>query len=328
MVKKTILVGLPFVLAGLLAAGCGDDTTSSDGPPAGVTNEEQAITALATGDSFVQNEDQTFGDASIEPMDYGTFGKIAADVIPVSWGRFVEEVTVSATTTIADGDSIATVNVVRNSTGTFRVLAKQTPEDTAVVLIEKPFADQSVRNVIFRRIGRDGARFWLNWIPVSTSLVDGKTVNPPEDQTVTLTELQLVRPSGDTITITDPTNFYLRYPWSNMMDHRAPMDVPEMSFGESFSIRATVVSSSPDTDLVALKYGFSPASRRRMGVPMISQTENGDGTFTRVYGVTAEVRHQPGFFHAGVVVLSHKTLYDDDPASYSVNWWGVPYRVR
>lgn len=330
MERKAFPLVLATSLMGLFVAGCNNDATGpgNDTAPPGVTNEVEAMKSLALADAFVKNEDQTFGDAAIEPTDDGTFGKIAANIIPVSWGRFVDEATTTATTTILAGDSIATVQVVRNISGTFRIMAKETPDDTSLVLIEKPFADQSVRNVIFKRVAHDTTRFWLNWSPVATSLVDGSTTNPPQDQVVNVTELQFVKPNGDTITITDPTSFYLRYRWNNLPDPSAAEDVPEMSMGQSFSVRATIVSASPDTDIVTLRYGFSPTAHRRMGMPMVSQTENGDGTFTRVYEVTAEIRHLPGFFHAGVLALSRKTLYDDDPASYSVNWWGMPYRVR
>jgi hypothetical protein len=329
MNDKALFLALSFVLAGALLIGCSEESAApgEESPPPGVTNETEAMKAMATADAFVLNEDQTFRDESLQPTDYSASGRVAGEIIPISWGRFVENVTVTATTTMDEGDSIATVNVVRDITGTFRILAKQTQEDTSVVLIEKPFGDQSVRNVIFKRVARDPERFWLNWVPIATSLVAGKTVTPPEDQVVMLTEVQFMKPNGDTIVVTDPTNFYLRYPWRDLPHRDALEDVPEMSFGQMFTVRATLVSTSPDTDIVALKYGFSAMARGRIGMPLISQTKNGDGTFTRVYQVPAEARHHPGFFHAGVLALSHKTLFDDDVTNYSVNWWGVPYRM-
>jgi hypothetical protein len=324
----------PVILAGLAVAGllfgCSDPEALSpnDGvPPEGVTNESEAMAYFAKNDEFTLNADQTFADESIEPTDYGTFGKIAADIIPVSWGRFVETVTVTTNTTIEEGDSIATVEVQKDITGTLRILAKYSEDDTTTVLIEKPFVDHTVRNVVFRRVGREVGRFWLNWVPVATSLVEGNTVNPPAGQEISLTEIQLTKPNSDVVTITDPTNFYLRYRWRNMQHNSATEDVPEMSAGQTFSVRATVVSAAADTDIVVLRYGFSPVARKRMAMNMVSETANDDGTFTRVYEVTAEVRHHPGYFHAGVVAMTKKTLHDDDPANYSVNWWGVPYRV-
>lgn len=320
--------GSLVLLAGI--GGCAENSMEPDDgvPPGSVTTETGAMEYYAKADEFVSNEDQTFSDNALELNDDGTIGQGSATIIPVSWGRFVENVTVTTTTTIEEGDSLATVQVDKDITGTFRIMAKYTEDDTATFLVEKPFSDHSVRNVIFRRVGRETNRFWLNWVPVASSLVDGKTVAPPADQDVNITELQFVAPDGGTITITEPGEFYMRYPWRNLRCNRSRVDVPQLSMGEKFSVRATVVSAAVDTDLVVLRYGVSPVARQRMTMPIISETDNGDGTFTRVYELSAEIRHHPGFFHAGVVALSRKTLNDDDPASYSVNWWGIPYRVQ
>jgi len=321
---------ISLFVSGMFVIGCSDENAITPGeevPPGGATTESEAMKYLASSDEFVSNEDLTFGDEAMEPTEYGSFLKLGNSIIPISWGRFVDQVTITTSTVIEDGDSLATVEVVKTITGTFRILAKYSDDDTATVLIEKPFTDQSVRNVLFKRVGREVGRFWLNWVPVATSLVDGATVNPPADQVVNLTELQFTKAGGDTITVTDPTNFYLRYGWRFLSDHRALEEVPVMFMNQAFWMRATVVSASPDTDIVVLKYGFSPTARKRTAMSLVSQTDNGDGTYTRVYEISAEVRHHPGFFHAGVLVLTKKTLFDDDPANYSVNWWGVPYRV-
>jgi hypothetical protein len=161
--------------------------------------------AMALSDAFVQNEEQTFTDQSIEPTDAGTFGKIAADIIPVSWGRFIDAATTTTTATIQEGDSIATVQVVRNISGTFKIMAKQSPEDTALVLIEKPFADQSTRNVIFKASRTDGPILaeLTRWRPLVDSRPhphrSGSQYHPASVHKIGL----------HTITITDPM-FHLR----------------------------------------------------------------------------------------------------------------------
>ena len=50
--------------------------------------------------------------------------------------------------------------------------------DGDTVIVRKEFHDRSVKRVIFRRVNRDPARYWRNWIPVGTSLVEGGTVEP------------------------------------------------------------------------------------------------------------------------------------------------------
>jgi hypothetical protein len=320
-----------LLLAGI--AGCAEDNSVAPDdsmPPASVTTEKEAMEYYATANEFAANDHKDpFSVDALEPADPSPFAGLGP-IIPVSWGRFVESVTTTTTTTIEPGDSIATVKVDKDITGTFRILAKYNEADTTTFMVEKPFVDHSVRNVIFVRVGNEPSRFWLNWVPVSTSLVDGKTINPPADQDVKITELMFVTPAGENIVITDPTAFYLRFPGRNIPvpASKVNADVPELSSGQTFSVRATVMGVSADTDLVYLRYGNSMDAHKRLALPIISETQNEDGTFTRVYQINAEINQDPGFFHAGVVALSMKTLYDDDLASYSVNLWGVPYRVR
>jgi len=91
----------------------------------------------------------------------------------------------------------------------------------------------------------------------------------------------------------------------------------------------TVVSASADTDLVALRYGFDVlrlhGARRLM--TFVSQTQNGDGTYTRVFEKSWNVHAHGGYFAMGVDAATHATLFDSS-APYSVSWWGIPYHVR
>jgi hypothetical protein len=59
---------------------------------------------------------------------------------------------------------------------------------------------------------------------------------------------------------------------------------------------------------------------------LISQTQNGDGTYTRVYQATWFSHFFTGFFNVGVDAVTRGTLYDDS-LPYSASWWGIPYRV-
>jgi hypothetical protein len=324
------------VFAAAALVGCSDGMMPDDAAaPAGVSNEAEAMEFYATQDAFVVNAVQTFSDESLNPEEVPPIQAAGQEIIPLSAGRFVDEVTVTATTTFDAGDTTATVQIDREMIGAFRILAKYNEDDTTTFVVEKPFTDHSTRNILFKRVGRDTDRFWLNWTPIATSLVVGGTMDAPlpvESPTVAsdiyLTELQFVKPNGETIVITDPLDTFLRYHWMNISAGRAHQDVPEMSMGEPFTVRATLVSASPDTDLVALRYGFSLTTHTRLWLPLISETDNGDGTFTRTYELTAEVRHHPGFFHAGLLAATRETLFDDDITNYSVSWWGIPYRVR
>ena len=318
------ILALPWLLAGLVglfaAAGCERDSTE-DPPPGVGSTEQSAMKYYAENDEFVKNDEQTFSDRDIEPADYGTFGEIQVGITPLRFGRFIRNVSTTVTVEIQPGDSLAVAHVAKVITGVFKIRAVNSNGDT--VLIEKQFTDNANRNLIFKRVDRRVDRFWENWRPVATSLVAGATVQTSTP--VAITKLQLFTATGDTITVTDPTSYYLRFPWRRIFAG-GRLDVPEFRAGQRLIILATVVSSSPDTDFVALRFGAGPMQRRRQRMMLVSEVNNGNGTFTREFQASFLMHVHPGFFHAGVDAMTRGTLFDDT-APYSVSWWGVPYRV-
>ena len=125
--------------------------------------------------------------------------------------------------------------------------------------------------------------------------------------------------------MTDPTNYFLRYKWIAGW-HRGRKDLPVLLPGQNVVTRVTVTSASADTDLVSLRFGCDAFHKRRTAFHIVSETNNGDGTYTRVFqkGWTAHLH--PGYFNAGVEAMTKGTVYDDTEA-YSVSWWAIPYRV-
>lgn len=320
---KTEKLWVSVALVGALLAGCAKDngTGPDSQAPAGVTNEQSAMQYYAANDSFVKNDEITFADQAVQTTDYGTFGKIDAAIMPLRWGRFITSVTKNITITVQPGDSLAIALIQKTLNGELKIRAKTGGGDT--VLITKPFADTSSRYVIFKRIGRDRDRFWLNWVPVASSLIKGGTLAP--NNLISITRVEMFLPNGDTITVTDPNGFFLRYRWLRLFAG-GRKDAPELTPGTMVRMRATVVSSSADTDIVALRYGFDSFHARRMRMAFISQVDNGNGTFTRQFETQWPVHFHLGFFNAGVDALTKETLFDDQ-APYSVSWWGIPYRV-
>ncbi len=313
-----------LVLAGLLAAGCNKDnvTNPGDTAPVGVSNELSARAYFANNDEFVNNDEQTIDDQDIQPTDYtiGEFGKVDTAITPLRWGRFVRHVERTISDTVLPGDSIAVVHIHKVITGVLRVRGIKPTGDT--VLIEKPFTDNADRNLIFKRVGREIRRFWMNWVPVATSLVAGGTI--PPNNNIAITRIELIT-AGGTITVTDPLQFYLRYRWLRLFN-RGNADVPELQSGTVDTIRTTIVSNSADTDIVALRFGVGTFFKRRMRMHIVSEQNNGNGTYTRVFESPFRVHFHRGWFHAAVDAATRATLYDDT-APYSVSWWGIPYRV-
>jgi hypothetical protein len=306
----------------MLAVGGNKEATEpSEMPPAGVTSEQTAMEFYAANDEFVQNDEITFADKDVEPTDYGTFGKTDASVTPLRWGRIVTSITKTVTIEVQPGDTVAIGTVEKTIIGQLKIRAIAETGDT--VTLSKPFTDISKRLILFKRVARNRDRYWFNWVPVASTLIKGGTAEP--NNLISLTKVELFLPSGQTITITDPNAYWLRYRWLRIMTN-ARDDAPELTPGTMVRLRATLVSASPDTDLVALRYGFSLFHARRLRMSIVNEVDNGDGTFTREYEATWPVHFHRGYFHAGVDAITKGTLFDDQ-APYSASWWGVPYRV-
>jgi hypothetical protein len=330
---KSIHVLLATILAGsLFLAGCSKEDSIVDPlnqPPAGVTTEEGAIQNLALTDEFTANTEVTLNDGDLLPVEYGIVGKIAAEITPLRFGRFITSITRNVVVQYQPGDSIAEAMVTRDILGVFKVRGINGGGDT--VTVAKDFHDRSQRRVIFRRISNDTLHFWRNWIPVGTSLVGGGTVEPNDN--IAIRKVELFLPNGDTVTVTDPLQFLMRYRWEMrvggaMMDslHTERPPVPELLNGQQLTIRVSVQSTSADTDMVLLRFGCDPFHKRRGAMRIVSEQDNGDGTYTRVYERMWTVPPLHGFFHATVDAMTHGTIFDDTEP-YSVSWWGVPYRV-
>lgn len=309
------------VVNGLGVMGCSREVAPGEQSPAGVTDEQSAMQLSAANDAFVKSDEVTFADRDVEPMDYTTFGKIDAAVTPLRWGRFITNIAKTVTITVLPGDTTAIGVVDKTITGNLKIRGKTEAGDT--VTITKPFTDRSTRSVIFKRIARSVDRYWLNWVPVASSLISGGTVSPGDR--IKIVELRQYLPGGDSIVVTDPASYFLRYRWLRLYPG-GQRDAPELVAGTMVGLRATVVSASRDTDVVALRYGCDFFHARRLRMKCTGQSENSDGTFTRVFEVTWPVHFHVGFFTAGVDAMTRGTLFDDG-APYAVSWWGVPYRV-
>jgi hypothetical protein len=325
--KKSLLFLLSAsVLAGMFVSGCQKDDGLNDQAPVGVTNEEQAMKFYAMNDEFVANEEETFADKSIETFDYGTFGKVDAAITPLRWGRIVSSVTRTVSSTIQPGDTISISLVEKTIIGTLKIRALSENRDT--ITIDKPFTDKSTRKVIFKRVNRDPQKFWRNWVPVATSLVNGGTLAP--NNSVMITKLELFNPNGEKIEVTEPNDYFLRYKWLRLFTG-GQKDVPELVAGQELKVVVTIKSASPEEDLVALRYGFGGGQKKRVRLTMVSEVQDATTQiWTRVFEISRTspkfVHFHRGFFHMGVDVMTKGTLYDD-VTPYAANWWGVPYRV-
>ena len=257
-----------FALILPLLAGCDQTTEPTENAPGGVATEVEAMKYFASNDEFVVNAETTLDDGEVAPVEFGTFGKIDAAITPLRFGRFVTGMTKTVELEIEPGDTIAIAHVTRTVTGVLKIRGVDAEQET--VLVEKPFTDQSVRNVVFKRMARETKRYWMNWVPVAASLVNGNTTAPANN--IRITQMVLELPGGKTIEINDPEQYWLRYRWTYMFQHqRCTDDVPEFQPGEPVKLRVRVESASSDPDVVVLRYGYAGLNKRRTRLEMVSE---------------------------------------------------------
>jgi hypothetical protein len=321
-----------LVVSGVFIAGCAKQNVSGPDTSGLTTAVNAYIESAAANDIFVSTDVNTFVDQNVQPTNYDLgFGKIDSAITPLRWGRFITDVQRTVTTNVLPGDTTAVATIVRTITGVLKIRI----DDTTT--ISKGFTDVATRNVLFVRRPpqhehADSSDTLHYWVPVASSLINGATTPAPVGNEIQITQLDAFTSDGDTITITDPTQSYLRYwttgRWRNMNHNRRDQDCPDFH-GGTVTLRVTLVSASADTDLVALRYGFDilriHGTRRLM--PCVSEVKNADNTYTRVFERTWSVHAHGGYFAMGVDALTRATLFDSD-APYSVNWWGVPYHVH
>ncbi len=283
-------------------------------------NDQQFFELFAQNDEFLRNDDIAMNDGpSPAPFDDEIVGTMT-EIHPIRWARFIRNIQRSVQLDSVTADSLAYVTVTKTFNGVLVILARY--DSTTIDTVRKDFTSQSKKRIIFKKIANDRV-IWRNWRPVAVSLIDGGTTS---SEAINIAQLELVYFNAgvrDSLVINDPLSTFFR-----IRRHRDinGMDVPDFTGGQEARMFATVVSASPDTDHVVLRYGFTPdGRRRRIRLHLIS--ESFDGTnYTRVYTRAFNMHFHRGVFAAAVDAMTHGTLFDDaEPVSTS--FWGVPYMV-
>jgi len=283
-----------LALAGLVLAGCGHSTNSTQASTAAPTGSDQAQVAgvLADNPDYVnedlyasqiaQSYDETVGAAAINPLRF--------------W-RAITDVQTTFDTQFGPADSSgrptsALVTIHRHLTGTFNIVAGASAMDTSRALIQKPLDDDWTRKIALERLPDRFGPAITRWHLAGTSAVNVQTRNG-----VTHVDSLRIQSSDMDTTITDPLELHRL---------RRIFFVPE---GMEVTLTAYTASA---TDVVLF---YDHDERRRF-------TNNGNGTYTFTF--------TPGRFiglrNFGVDVLSHGTLFDDT-APYDSNAWIFPYVV-
>jgi hypothetical protein len=311
MSKKLLLSLTGVLLLVLVFAGC---QRSINGPTGPLTEaEKQQITQTIASDPLFTSDASTLNDDGAAMA----LGKTEAPIYPRAWGRkitsvdrLVEFETPNDTTTIA--------TVTHTIAGNVIIRAKYSLQDTGLTTITKPFTEVTVRKIKFYR---NPFAIGPRWLPREVSAVKGGT----QGSLVTVTQVRVIM-GTDTITITDPLNYFLK------LGKFGGREVPTIgsNFLQNITVQVSVTSADPDTDIVTLHRPFQmmgPGIFKPLAVrmQMVSQTQNG-GTYARVYE-KSWVGVIPGRHHVFVGALTRSSIFDD-AATFSSQLWGVPYIVN
>ena len=325
----SLLVLLPLV--GLLIADCSkDDGVSPAVDPndqlyGAAQTDQQFFEMYAENDEYFTTDETTMNDGDQpQSLDDLSIGKLTTPIRPLRWARFIRTFNRHVTLDSVTADSLAYLTVTKAWQGVLLIAAAY--DDTSAVpdtVIRKPFTSEAKKRFIFKRIANTNVR-WRNWRPVAISLIDGGTTS---SSAIAITQLKLLFDRTgvpDSIVVTDPNSTFLRF--RRIFDVQA-REIPDIQGGHEVTMQVTVVSADPDTDHVALRYGFSRDGlhRRRIRLQLVSESFDGS-VYTRVYQRSYVMHFRRGVFSAAVDAITHSTMFDA-AAPVATSFWGIPYVV-
>ncbi len=329
-----------------LIAGCSKNNPVA---PAPAGDQQYFQTVVSGNDNQTRDLITSDVEALDESADLYMKGEIfrkqaaaAGTIAPMKFGRRITGVTrsiISPATMF--GDTVAIVHTQTVITGEFVIRASTPAGDTTY---RKPFTETLHRDLRFERVmtkaeedddeeehdedeheGDDnhqgdedhhGLKFGVplfQWRLVAASIINGGTTPPGP----TIQSIQLISPA-ETLIVVNPDQYFMatKGPWKHM---------PKLK-NAPVTLRVTLLSASPDTEIVALHHLLSDEGLRKKLFTLVSQT-GGGGSFTRVYELNwlARIKGLRKFGHLVVSALTHASVYDDNPQAYASTIWGIPY---
>jgi hypothetical protein len=316
MIRNVVYVLCAGALLSLWMIGCQKSSpTGPDNSSVVSQGDQQTIAAMIAQDALLTGDATTLedGTASNSP----SLAKVDTAITPVAWGRHFTSWSGDKTYSQID-DSTVIVNITDTLKGKLWIWSRGSGISGGSA-VQKPITMTTTRNVKFVKVlGRDSTR----WTEKFVSAMQGNTVSGVD--TISITDLTFFI-GNDTIDITNasiPDNYYLQ------MGHLGRFGLHELmhDISRRFTVQATVVSNSPDSDVVVLYHPNSMAMRIRERMLQVSVTPNGDGTYTHIYKRNW-IGDYPGRHTITVSALSKNSLFDSQ-APVTSQEWGIPYIVQ
>ena len=315
MEKKQWIVG-SLVFAGIVAlAGCSKSPT---GPGLTVSQSDRdAISAVINADPLYTSDSDMLDDQGANDA----LAKDQTAITPLAWGRKVLSASRDVTYDQVNDTTVA-VTITTTISGNVYIRARYAGQAADSTVI-KPFTEHTMRkvNVFKRSIAAAGS---ARWEAREVSAVVGGT----DSSNVTINQMTVFMGS-DTLVITDPTSYFLRFKGFPGPRREMPEINLSLNANERVTVQIALTSSDPDTDFVFLHRPYSvlglvirPLATR---MQLISQTQSG-GSYQRVYSFSW-TNHIACRRDVLVTALTRSSLFDDQ-AKFSTSIWGFPYIVE
>jgi len=314
---KNHLLGLtPVVLILFFAAFIGCKNSPTDPADNSQTTEKAALEKMVIEDSAISSFEANYNEEGMMEMEGPLgFGKISSEIFPVKVGRKITSVT--RTFTINEiSDTTAEGNLIIVFTGNLLIgVTKDTSTRVIDTVITKPFVTTVDQNVKFVRVANT-AYPKMNWRISSSSVTKGGT----NSANIYIKSIKAYFPSGDSITITDPLNYYFSHGLGRMKE------MPSLPMNRDVMLVVEIHSSYAAEDFVSLTFGGGqgPMHQRIKGkFTLVSD----DGLGNKVYSQKFHTRPVMGFSHTVIDAMPVQVV-KDDTAPVESSAWGFPYIVK
>ncbi|MCK9424835.1 MAG: hypothetical protein M0Q21_02225 [Ignavibacteriaceae bacterium] len=316
--SKKILLKLSSVILVLFFAvfiGCKNSPTDSvvNTDP---TTDKAALEKITLEDSALSSFELNYNEEGMmDLMDPLGLGKTTSEIFPVKVGRKITSVTRTFTINQIT-DTTAEGNLVIVFTGNLLIGITRDPSTKVIdTVITKPFVTTVERNVKFVKVANT-VNPQMNWRIASSSVTKGGTNSP----NIYIKSIKAYLPSGDSITITDPLNYYFSHGLGRMKE------MPSFAMNQEVTLVVEIHSAYAAEDFVTLTFGGGqgPMHQRVKGkFTLVSDDEQGN----KVYSLKFHTRPVRGHSHTVIDALPAQVI-KDDVAPVESSAWGFPYLVK
>lgn len=305
---------LPMLLLAFLTffVGCQDESTVQTEE---ITTDQQALEKLVDEDSVLVSFEPNYN----EEGEMDILLKTNTEIVPFQVGHKLRLVNRTVTVNFVGDTAYGLV------TKTFEgiLYIRGSYDLNAIIpdtLITKTFTSVVTRNVVFIKVAHTDFPE-RNWKIAAISLPEGGTQSPNMD----ITRFTLFLPSGDTLVINSPNDYYLLRNWNFWWRWH---HVPVIERGGEILLRVELNSAYADTDFVTLTFGADRfgLNRAKKKFELVSSVANGS-IYEKVYEQTFITNQVPGFFHAIINAMPKQVVFDD-LTPVEMESWGIPYFVR